>query len=1022
MKALRIFLIGAAVVAVLLLVLVLLAFSPSVQTWAARRVLAQQPDLRGNVGQVAVGLNQVQVTALRIERAGMILTVPSATIDLPVTAAAGKNIQIHRAVSKGWILDLTAPAVLGAKTVAGDATSLCLVSPLATIGLAQVQPVTSTAASSRTATVPNQPFEGIFKLLNLPVDLQIDQADLEGDVIFPTKPGQPPGRAHVTIVGGQLGQGRTGEFKITSVTKLSGADAPINDVNSQTVLQAKMDTPRTFEWLTGTTDITATGPKFPRGAKLKGDLKAQHAGKTEEYAFTLHSVDASGDKQVFDLHGSYPVDSRQLTGTWKIDARDADLAALALTTALPAFVAVGEGRFETDSAFQEVHASGNFETTLDKLETLNAALSAVGRIRIKGDFDLVQHEQILRIGRFSADVQGAKPIASMTALQSIEVNPSTGELKVADPAKDLFRIKVEGLPLAWVQAFASGLTLRGDDLRGELVASARNGGLTVHTLSPLTVNGLSVSKGPSPLLQAVDVSTTLTADYSPSGWQADVTELLLRSAGTTWLTVSAKAGQPAGKDQPLKATGQYQINLPLALRQPAFAQPGAELTQGRASGDFSAVVTTPLQQFAAKIEVRDLASPAATGPLPVVTLNLRADLQADGLIKVQAPLVLQQGERKSDLGMTAEIRSAGGKQTIDAQVDSNVLYVEDLQILAAPLQGGKSSEPQPARPASPSTSGTAPGSTKPDTVPFWNGITGQLRLALKKVIYSPDVQAADVSGALKIGGNAITLDNLRAGMAEGSSAKVSGGLTFDGKAAQPYAMTGDVNVTNLNPGPILALFSPQHQATVEGQFDMVGKFNGESSRVDTLTDKTSAEIKLTSRGGKFNGFAAGARAADLGKLQKTASTTATLLGIAGGLLGGDNKVAIFAEQARAASSVFKRFLQIDFDQLNLEISRRPGEDTKIKDFSLISPNLRFIGTGAIEDVTGRSLLDQPLHMTLDMAVRGDQANDMKLLGILQDTPDSLGYIPLRDKVVLDGTLSNIGSDSLTKLLTRFAPK
>lgn len=1027
MKAFRIFLIGAAVLAGLLVVVFLLALLPSVQTWAARRALAQQPNMRGDIGRVSVGFNQVQVAAFRIERPGMILTVPSATVDVPVAPAASKQVLIHRLVAKGWVLDLTAPATLGVKVV-NQSPQIRLLSQLAVIGLAQVQPVAAAPAEGNAAAAPavavTQPFLGVFKLLNLPVDLQVDEADLEGDVLFLTKPGQPPGRAHVTITGGQLGVGRTGQFKITSVAKLSGSNAPVTDVNSQTLLQAKMDTPRTFESLTGKVDITATGPKFPQGAKLKGDLNAQRGGKTEDYSFTLRSVDASGDKQVLDVHGSYPVDSRQLTGTWKLDARDVDLAPLALGIPLPSFVAVGEGRFETDSTFQEVHAIGSVETTLDKLEALTPSLSVVGRIRVKADFDLIQRELTIRIGRFSADVQGSKPIASMQALQSIEVNPSTGELKVADPTKDLFRFKIEGLPLAWAQPFVPGYTIRGEDLRGEVLASARNGGVTVHSAAPVIINGLTVSSATTPMIQAVDVSTVFTADYSPNGWQADVSDLSLRSAGAAWAQLSLKAGQPAGKDQPIKATGQYQVDLPAALRQPALAQLGS-LTKGRVQGDFSAVITTPLQQIAAKLEVRDLVSPAVSQPLPVLLLTLRADLQADGLIKVQAPLIVQQGERKSDLNLTAELRPAGAKQSIDAQVESNLLYVEDVQILAAPLQTrDASASPPPPKPSpapaprpTPNKPGTgaSPGSTPATTGPFWSGVTGQLRLALKKVIYSPDVQAADVSGSLKIKDDAITLENLRAVMGEGSSAKVSGDLTFNAKAQDPYALAGELNVANLNPGPILALLSPQHQPTVEGHFDLVGKFNGEAARPEALGDKTSAEIKLTSRGGKFNGFAAGARAADLGKVQKTASTAATILGFASGLMG-ENKVAAYAEQFRAAADILKRFVQIDFDQLNLEISHRPGEETKIKDFSLISPSLRFIGTGGIEGAGGKPWLDQPLSVVLDMSVRGEQANDMKVLGLLQDTPDSLGYVPLRDKVTINGTLSNLGTDYFTKLL------
>src|SRR5690606_30172719 len=73
-----------------------LACLPSVQTWAARRVLAGQPDLVGTVGRVAIGWNSVRVTDLTLERGGQKLTLPSLEAELPVLAAARGRIDVAR--------------------------------------------------------------------------------------------------------------------------------------------------------------------------------------------------------------------------------------------------------------------------------------------------------------------------------------------------------------------------------------------------------------------------------------------------------------------------------------------------------------------------------------------------------------------------------------------------------------------------------------------------------------------------------------------------------------------------------------------------------------------------------------------------------------------------------------------------------------------------------------------------------------------------------------------------------------
>lgn len=1024
MKALRILLISAIVLVVLLGIAVTLAFNSGVQTWAVRRALAQQPDMRGSVGQVAVGLNRVQVDALHIERPGMTFTAPATTIELPVKAAASKQVLIRRLVSKGWVLDLTAPATLPpAKTAAVGAETQPFTG-LAAIGLSRVSVLAAAAPAAPASASGNaEAFQGIFRLLELPIELSVDEADLEGDVIFPGKPGQPPGRAHVTIVGGQLGAGKTGEFKITSVAKLDGAGNPIRDMTANSALQAKMDTPRTFESINGTIDLVATGPQFPNGAKLRGNFKAVRGGGSEDYALTLRSVAQAGEeKQVLDVQASYPADSRQLSGTWKLDARDADLAPFSLGILLPNFVAAGQGQFQADSSFQQTRASGTFESTVEKLEVLNPTLSVLGRMRVKGDFDVVQRPGLMRVERLSAEAQSARPVALVQTLQPIELDTSSGEVRVADAAKDLFRIVLEGVPLAWVQPFVQDVSIGGEDARGELVASSHDGGFTVRSVAPLSVRNLNISKAGQPLLQAVNISVALSGDYSPKhGWQADVSEMSLRSGDASWLTVSAKVGQASGPNQPLKATGQYQVDLPGALRQPALAMP-ISLTKGRLSGDFSGMLNDTLKQVAVKLEARDLVSPNAP-QIPVVSMNLRADLQADGVIKAQAPVVIQQGERKSDLTVSAELKPAGAQQSIDAQVISELLYVEDAKILAAPFAASNEAAkptpaPEPQRREPPARGGNAPTTApKPDAAPFWSGYTGQIRLALKKVVYSPDVQAGNVSGAIQINGNALKLDNFHAVMGEGSSAKLNGGIQFNSKSKQPYSLDGDVNVSNLNPGPLLTLLSENKQPTVEGSFDMVGKINSNASTPDALGANSNADIKLTSRGGKFHGFAAAVKKIDAAKYQKTVSTAASILGAVSGLMG-KNEVAAQVEKGRAIVDVLGRFIEINFDQMNLELVHRPGEKTQIKDFSLISPDLRFIGEGEIDNQNGISWYNQPLRAELQLAVRGDQAKDLQLLGALDPAKDPLGYIPIKDKLPIEGTAFNIATDPILRFFGR----
>jgi hypothetical protein len=114
MKLLRPLLIGTGILAVLLVVTLALALLPSVQTWAARKVIAGDPSLGiTHLGRVSAGFNRIEISDLSIARPELSAHFPSIVVELPLLAAAKKNIQVHRLVAKGWTVDLSQPAITG---------------------------------------------------------------------------------------------------------------------------------------------------------------------------------------------------------------------------------------------------------------------------------------------------------------------------------------------------------------------------------------------------------------------------------------------------------------------------------------------------------------------------------------------------------------------------------------------------------------------------------------------------------------------------------------------------------------------------------------------------------------------------------------------------------------------------------------------------------------------------------------------------------------------------------------------
>ncbi|MDE3084595.1 MAG: hypothetical protein KGJ37_05165, partial [Verrucomicrobiota bacterium] len=672
MKALRWILIGLAVITVLLAVAGTLALVPAVQTSLANKILAGQPGLHVTIGRVAAGFNGVKLENVHVTQPGLAFTLPSAEADFSLLAVLQKKVFVRKLVAKGWTLDLTVP---GAKS-----------SPPA-----GVSPAPAPTAVKATVAA----FQGVFQRIHLPVDLAVDGVDVAGEAIFPTAPKQPPGRAKITVTGGRLTVNQDGRFDFQVDVALAGSTAPVQTIAMRGALTATLDTPRTFSQLSLTVDATATGSQFPKGARVHAVASAQRASDGEHYTAAINA----GSKQLFELAADYPTGASKLTGTWRLNADDADVAPFALGHALPTFQASGAGKLESDAAFSIVHAVGRIHVATEHLEAVRAELSALGHLTFDGDFDLVQNGPDIRLNQLALVIAGAQPIAEVHAVQPFEFNAKTGELKVADPAKDLLRFDLKGLPLAWARPFFPAMTVTGSDISGTVLTHARDGGLHFESSEPFTVQNLAVARNGRPLARLDRVALNTSADYTPQGWQAEITASG-QNGSKQLFTLQTKAGCLAGPKQPIKATGRLNVDLSVLLTQPALVS-SLQLTRGTARADFQASLDET-KQIAAKLTIDDLASPQVQS-LPSFAADARVEIASDGKITFEAPLVLKNDDRKSDLTAAGTFQSTAEGPAIDARVTSTLLVVDDFKMLAAPFSASPNSAP-----VAPSSSMPAP--------------------------------------------------------------------------------------------------------------------------------------------------------------------------------------------------------------------------------------------------------------------------------------------------------------------------
>ncbi len=994
-KVVRLFLLGVGVIVALGLAAVGIAFTSGFQTWAAHRFLSAHPEFRADVGRVDAGLGYVRLEQVQLMPDGATITLPSVEIELPFFAATRQNIQIRKLIAKGWTIDLTRPAMKTARAARAQDFAAREFSFLAS------------AYGADSAPALPAIFQGVFTQLKLPVDLSVDAVELEGEIIFQAVAGQPPVRAHVTLTGGQLGAGREGRFTFSAATTLA-ADAPVNALNASGTFTAAMDTPRTFSRLGAQIDATARGPQFPQDARLALGLTASHANAGEDYTLVIESA----GRKLVAVQASYPAGAAQpamraLDGSWMLDVGDGDVAPFVLGRPLPAFTAKGAGKFETDATLSDLSASGHLDANADKLGMVRPELAALGAMKIATDFDLVQSGKNVRVTSLTVEIAGAQPVIAVRALQPFEFNAATGELKVAEPAKDLLSLDLRGVPLAWAQPFVTGFNFSGDDVHGSFVVGARGGGFAVRPAEPLTVANLSVARAGKPLVRALDLSLQASADYTPQGWQAEFTGVTVRSGSAALLTLSGRAGQLAGKDQPIKVAGQWSANLPALLAQPVAAD-YAVLTGGSAAGDFAASLGVKRElQF--KFALTGLAADPqlVPGGLPALSADLRADLDKDGRITFNAPLLIERDGRKSDLAVAGTLVPTPAGLVFDGHLTSTFFAIEDGQILAAPL----ASKADAAVPA-PRPPGTA---AARDKAPVWSGISGQLVLALRKVAYRQKFEVSDLGGVLRIEAGALKLDGIHAGLGEGSDFKFGGTVTFDATSKEPYALKSDFTLNNFNTVPLFQAFDPGKPPTIEGKFNVTGQLAGTGLNLAQLVERTRGDFQLTSKGGTCRLLQADVS----DKLQKTQSTVAALGGLLGAMTG-QEKIADYTNRTKIVVDVADDWKEIPFDQLNVAIRRDNDLNIMLQDFTLISPTKRVVGTGEIKYAEGTPLLGQALDLRLQLGARGKTADLMNRANLLNGQQDNLGYTGFLTAIHIGGTLENPDTSEFRSALLKAA--
>ena len=703
------------------------------------------------------------------------------------------------------------------------------------------------------------------------------------------------------------------------------------------------------------------------------------------------------------------------------------LGGLSLTTPAGDRLEVkGELAMTAGAASPAISVQGEVDANLP---TLLAAYAPVGPLIAHGSVALSRLGDLVQVDRLDARVATpeGRLLLGFSSPQSFRVNPARRQITaVSGKPGEVLRVKYGRTPLGQLKAFCGNLELSGELSEGELVVRTDGEKLQIAAAAPLRVDKLAAGVGGQAWFRDLTVEIDPAAEYSERGATARLAALRVRtSAGDNLISGQAEATIGPDFAQPkFQGTASFDLAVSALAGQP-FLAGGAVPRQGKLTGE--ATFSSDHDLLAeGRLTLNGFLSAATGEPLPVANLSFRAGFNEKGEIALQVPLLIDRAGERSDLTLAATLRPAAKGRTIDVRITSEHFVVDDALLLARAFPSGPAGNPAtdargkeapPAKPTEPVLR-PAPAAASPPPAPLaaatavpaepeWAGLAGQVAINVKSLVCGRSFEVTGLTGRATISPLRITAENVTAKLGTEGQLKLDAETKFVAGGPLPYASKLNLDVKEFEVGPVFKAWDPSKAPTIEGRFNVRCQAEGAGRTLVDLIERTQGVFVMQSRKGIFRG------------LQQEATT----LSLAARLLGSfGEKVEVIASGAELAQELANQLAEVRFDQLNVRMSRDKSLNTRLADFSLVSPVIRLQGQGEglITYEAGKSLVDEPLQLPVYMGVMGPVETKISKskLPVLSDERDELGYLKLREPFTVTGTLARPNAGQLYSQIRR----
>jgi hypothetical protein len=984
-------------------VLALAIISPTTQTWYVARALGHHPNLHATIESAALGASTAQLTNLRLERDGAVLTVPSLTAQLPIKSAvwSGK-LALTSLTAKGWTLDLTPvppqpqPQPTAGATAAAAGPSVSPPSP---------------------QTEPLQLFRKLLADAHLPAEASITAVDLDGEIILGT-PTQPI-RCHVTVKGGPLVAGQEGTFAMDALVPVPTVRSPDQAITLHGQLAAALGATG------GVRSVRLTGRLAPMAGPQGFDLVASIVAPGAVDDGSCRVELDRGERKLVRVSARLPAASTRVDGTWAIDFEPDEADLLPVIPYARPTSGAGSGRFEFDWRPKALHATGHLELTAENLGLFAAPPARPKAVTVLSDFDLTHHDGSLAVKECHLALGPPTPLLTVDVAQPFELDEQTHRLAISDPAADWIRVGLRSFPLTWLRTIAGNLEFSAGVVSGDFALRQSADGITVHSIGPLRGSQVALAHRGRPLAQALGVTMPLDAQRAANAsWTLHTAPLAIETGGRQLATIDLTLASQTDGYGRVPAHGSWSADLDVLREQPAFHWLAGRSATGSfsanlgASGDFTGTI-------------------AVAGHTGAKTVTATLSATVDDLQKAyfQIPVKIGTGSRTSDLSIDGSFSNEPDAAQLDVQATASEIAADHLELLYAGLAAGMRLAARGDRASAQNSAG--------DSHPFWGDLVGRVRFDFRRLDLDK-YPLEDVGGTvffdhatlglnggrgvfnpLDLPANRVQRSIIRdddAKMEPRSLLSAEGTLAFDAHAPTPYALNAVGKLDQVEAWRLLGAPADARDPTIEGQFTLSATLTGHGTDLADLLKHRREELNVSSNAGIVRLLKTNV-AESLPEPPAGPSDTLAGVGHAVGSLFGMKQGSPAKVRLNPATEAVLNFsyeaTEIGYDRLAAAATREADGAIRLSDIAITSPREHLTGSGVIGKGTA-TLAQRPLALDLQLAFKGNEAERLATAGLLSGEKDALGYAKLRPAVHFAGTLEHIDNTAWHDLLVAAA--